>query len=65
MTTSLKTFGYTYSFGGKSFAFHIVAYSLMEAKERLAAMANAKLEGQLIPQNERTDHAIPDSISPQ
>lgn len=44
----LNSYGFTYRCGDKTYAVDIVAHSVAEAQQRIAAMAHAELCGELL-----------------
>lgn len=45
--TPYKSYGFEYSFNGKNYVLDVVASSVSEAEQRVAAMSSAKLIGEL------------------
>jgi hypothetical protein len=45
---NFKTYGFTYEYNGREYAFDVTASSPDEAKGRVSAMANATYDGELV-----------------
>jgi len=64
MTKPSYSYGFSYEFDGKKYSFSVLALSEENAKQRVAAMARATLDGRLRYAEEScgTSREIPDRV---